>query len=281
MLYKTSIPQPEVVITAASSSMADLLLESDRLYFEAGAQLKTMSAAVVAAMPNLAHIPAGCVAHRITDHGVNDWDIWIEHLEQQLKELGCLAPRLYLDDAVPDLEQILPKRGYSSQIEVGLLDETLTVEKLKTDLAVTLRPILDDIDWQKKLQLHSDKENGPDGHITYPHEWVELEHQKCKTGAMQVFFICIGDEICGTVGCLEVGQLLRLKNLLVHPAWRRQGVAQAAVYALRNRAIRQEKQAFGCFALLDSAGQRVYKRAGLSVVTQQIEWYFNQTQKVS
>lgn len=251
-----------------------LLLESDRLYFEAGSQIKILPGAIIAAMPNLTHIPAGCVVHRIDAYDtVREWDEWVDQLEQQLQQLGCHAPRLYLDYSLPELEQVLLRRSYCSQIEVGLLDKTLTTTKLKRDLAVTLRPIVDERDWQKKLELHSEIEKGPDGHITNAHEWVELERRKCETGKMQVYFICIGNEICGTLGSLEVNNLLRLKNLVVHANWRRQGIAQAAVQALRNEAIRLEKQAFGCFALINSIGQKVYQRVGLSIVIKQTEWY--------
>lgn len=274
MLYQNSVIKKNAVVTPAASSMAALLLESDRLYFEAGAQLETLPAGVIAVMPNLSHIPAGCVTHRITSFkGTDQWNTWVEGLEQRLKGLGCLRPRLYLDQPIPELTKTLLQRGYSPQVEVGLLDENLTASKLKMDLAVSLRPVIYNNDWQQKLWLHSEKENGPDGHATLPQDWVELERRKCATGAMHVFLICIGDEVCGTVGALEVGPLLRLKNLLVHPDWRRRGIAQATVYALRNRAIYLEKRAFGCFALLNGAGQRVYERAGLSVVTQQTEWY--------
>ena len=276
MLHKTSIDHIGTALAPPSTEKAGTLLESDRVYFEAGSQIKVLPAAIIAAMPNLTYIPAGCVVHRIKpDDLVREWDQWVEQLEQQLTRLGCLAPRLYLDHPIPELEQVLLKRDYHPQIEVGLLDETLTTDKFETNLIVKLRPVLDDIDWQQKLELHSGKENGPDGHITHPHEWVDLERRKCETGSMQVYFICVGNEICGTVGALEVNDLLRLKNLVVHSDWRLRGIAQAAVQALRNEAIHLEKQAFGCFALINSIGQRVYERVGLSTVTQQTEWYRN------
>ena len=277
MLHRPQIGQKSASSPAPSTIMVENLLESDRLYFETGSQIKILPEAVVAYMSNLTHIPAGCVVHRIDDSfsTVEEWDKWVTQLEQKLFQLGCPAPRLYLDRPLPKLEHVLLERGYCAQIEVGLLDETLNATKLKTDLAVTLRPVLDAIEWQQKLELHSVTETGPDGHFTHPHEWVELERRKCETGVMQVYFICVGDEICGTVGAIEVNDLLRLKNLVVHLAWRRQGIAQAAVKALRNKAIRLNKQAFGCFALINGIGKRVYERVGLSIVTQQTEWYCN------
>lgn len=90
---------------------------------------------------------------------------------------------------------------------------------------------------------------------------------------MRVYLVCRDGEVCGTVGAMEVGDLLRLKNLVVHPEWRRHGIGQATVEALRREAVCLGKGAFGCFALLNGAGQRLYERAGLTIATQQVEWY--------
>lgn len=82
-----------------------------------------------------------------------------------------------------------------------------------------------------KASLYSATEKGPDGHRTPPDHWVQLEQRKCETGQMQVYLVYYNGNICGTVGALEVDDLLRLKNLTIYPPYRRQGLAQATVYA--------------------------------------------------
>jgi len=89
---------------------------------------------------------------------------------------------------------------------------------------------------------------------------------------MNLYFICVGDEICGTVGSIKVNGLLRLKNLMIHSSCRKKGIGRAAVQALRNIAVESNMEAFGCFALINSNGQKTYESAGLSVVAQQTEW---------
>ena len=256
-----------------SNQMIDSLMESDRLYFETDAKIEVFSGATIASMTGLTNIPAGCVVHRIdADYVKESWDEWLDNIEGRLRQLGSLYFRFYLENTIPDLEKVLLKRGYHSQIEVGLLDEILSFDKFCKDLPVTLRLVLDDDDWQHKLELHSKKETGSDGHITDSQAWVELERRKCATGVMNLYFICVGDKIFGTVGSIKVNGLLRLKNLMVHSSKRKSGIGKAAVQALRNIAIESDMKALGCFALIYSTGQKTYESAGLSVVGEQTEW---------
>ncbi len=256
-----------------SNHMIDSLMESDRLYFETGAEIEIIPGATIASMTGLTTIPAGCVVHRINaDNAKESWDEWLDDIEIRFKQLGSSNFRLYLDNCIPELEKVLQKRGYHSQIEVALLDEIISADKFCKDLSVTLRLVTSEEDWQHKLELHSEKEPGSDGHITESQAWVELERRKCATGVMNLYFICVGDDICGTVGSIKVNGLLRLKNLMVHSSCRKKGIGKAAVQALRNIAIESNMKAFGCFALIKSKGQRTYESAGLSVVTEQTEW---------
>jgi hypothetical protein len=248
-------------------------MESDRLYFETDAKIEVLSGATIASMTGLTTIPAGCVVHRLNADNVKEsWDEWLDDIERRLKQLESSNFRLYLDNSIPELEKVLLKRGYHSQIEVALLDEKLSFDKFCKDLPVTLRLVLDADDWQHKLELHSEKEPGSDGHITDSQAWVELERRKCATRVMNLYFICVGDDICGTVGSIKVNGLLRLKNLMVHSSWREKKIGKAAVQALRNIAIESDMEAFGCFALLNSHGQKTYESAGLKVVSEQTEW---------
>jgi len=256
-----------------SNQLIGYLMESDRLYFETDAKIEILPGATIASMTGLTTIPAGCVVHRIDPDKVKEcWDDWLDIVERKLIRLGSNYFRFYLENSIPELEKVLLKRNYHSQVEVALLDEILSADKLCKDLPVTLRLVLNEKDWQHKLELHSEKETGSDGHITDNQAWVELERRKCATGVMNLYFVCVGDEICGTVGSLKVNRLLRLKNLMIHSSCRKKGIGTAAVQALRNIAIESNMEAFGCFALIHSKGQKTYESAGLSVIAMQTEW---------
>jgi len=256
-----------------TSQLIGYLMESDRLYFETDAKIEMLPGATIASMTGLTTIPAGCVVHRIDPDKVKEsWDDWLDIVERKLIRLGSKYFRFYLENSIPELEKVLLKRDYHSQIEVALLDEILSADKLCKDLPVTLRLVLSESDWQHKLALHSEKEPGSDGHITDNQAWVELERRKCATGVMNLYFVCAGEEILGTVGSMKVNGLLRLKNLMIHSSIRKNGIGTAAVQALRNIAIESNMKAFGCFALIHSNGQKTYQSAGLSVAAQQTEW---------
>jgi GNAT superfamily N-acetyltransferase len=250
--------------------MVDLLLESDALYFELGGQVERITAGAIAFMPGLTHIAAGCVAHRIEgEWRARDVAQRLEELEACLRRLGALTHRIYLTRPMAQLETELQRRRYRPRVELGLLTTGLP-QNVHTD--VCLRPVRTAGDWQRKLDLHEACPLTPDGYTTPAADWVAMEQRKCENGAMRAYLIERANQVCGAVSAIDMGPLLRLKNLVIRPGFRRTGLGAAAVRALACEANRAGKQAMGCFALEEGLGLRTYLRAGLVVTTYQVEW---------
>jgi hypothetical protein len=79
-------------------------------------------------------------------------------------------------------------------------------------------------------------------------------------------------KVCGVVNVAVMGPILRMKNLVVAPDCRRQGVASRVAVAQARMAAVMECAAAGCFAIVGEDGARVYPRAGYRVVVRQTEW---------
>lgn len=253
--------------------MAETLIESDSRYFEMAAEIEHTGGATIAHMPGLVHIAAGCVVHRPRLPWDSDTtettDTAIQAIESRLAQLRCPQPRFYLTRPLPRLEQALAARGYRPRVELGLITRDLSP---MSGLNVGLRRLHDERDWDRKVRLHADCPLTPDGYATLPQDWVAMERQKCQHGGMTPYLIETQGTICGAVNAIDMGELWRLKNLVIHPRFRRRGLAVAAVRLLAQEAGVAGGRALGSFALENHLGLHTYQRAGLTVITRQIEW---------
>jgi ribosomal protein S18 acetylase RimI-like enzyme len=249
---------------------ASALLESDRLYFELGAELEGLRGASLAHMTGLEAVPAGCVV-QVTDPAAAGEDprSWIDAVEQKLHELGCSQRRLYLRERCRALEGVLHERGYRARQEVGYVAAG-PVASRRSD--VRLSPVLSDSDWDAKRAIHERSGVGPDGYLTPADGWIELERRKCQAGPMRAFLIVAAGSVCGAVCSLEVEGLLRLKNIVIAPSARRQGIAVETVHLLWLQALEAGRRAFGTFAVRGGIGDTVYRAAGLKSAAALMEW---------
>jgi GNAT superfamily N-acetyltransferase len=259
----------------SAASLAAELLESDRSYFESAAVLELAGGATIARVPGLERVSAGCVVHRV-DPSVLPRDPlrWVELVEQRLLGHGCRRARFYLTGRHPGLEAALLARGYRPQDETGYV---LAVDGRpigpRPDAPVAeLRPVTTSDDWAAKLALHRLAGPGPDGHESDPDAWVELERIRVTTGWMRPFFIVSRGAICGVVALASGGSLLRLKNLVIHPSWRRMGIGTAVLHRTIAIAWREGWAGVGAFALTGDPSEQLYRNAGYEAVARQTEW---------
>ena len=264
--------------TAAPRSaevLASELLDSDRGYFESAAVLELAGGATIARVPGLERVSAGCVVHRV-DPSVLPRDPlrWVELIEQRLLGHGCRRARFYLTGRHPALEAALLARGYRPQDETGyvLAVDGRPVTALPDGPLAELRPVTSADDWAAKLALHRLSGTGPDGHNSDPEAWVELERVRVAAGWMRPFFIVSRGAICGVIALSSGESLLRLKNLVVHPSWRRMGIATAVLYRAHAIAWREGWAGVGAFALTGDPAEQLYRNAGYEAVARQTEW---------
>jgi GNAT superfamily N-acetyltransferase len=194
---------------------------------------------------------------------------WIGALADRLRALGWATARIYLDDAVPGLDEALAGAGFQRRLEIGYATRGI-VDGGRAD--VVLRPIVGEVDWELKHKLHAGSETAADGHAAPAEEWVELERRKCGPGAMTPFLAEVGGDVCGAVATLDAGPLLRAKNLFVHPDRRREGIASGVMRALSRHAGDAGKEAVGIFGVPGNPGDALYRRLGLVPVAHQLEW---------
>jgi len=250
-----------------SDSLLQRAIETDRIYFELGATLAQLSGATLAWMPGLAHTPAGAVIQRV-DKGTLTrlGTAWIEQAEKTLRRTGARLARIYLDDRDEKTDALFRAAGYKDREEL-----VFTHRLAPPSTGLALRPAESDEDWQRKLALHAAEPTPPDGHSTPGAEWVELERRKCRHG-MSAYLAELDGEAVGTVCMLAGKGVLRIKNLLVHPAYRRQTIGHDMLSLIaavgRERGISEQ-----CvFAVRGDAGEAFYRAAGMKEVGSVVEW---------
>ena len=267
MIRSISVAPPNAAALAAE------LLESDRSYFESAAVLESVGGAVVARVPGLERVPAGCVVHRVDPSVLpRDPARWIELVEQRLLGHGSRRARFYLTGRHPGLEAALLARGYRPLDETGyaLAVTHRPLEPPETPTA-DLRPVTTPDDWAAKLALHRVAAvlNGQDAD---PEASVELERVRAAVGSLRPYFIVSRGAICGVVALVPARSLLRLKNMLVHPSWRGMGIATAVLHRARLTAWREGWAAVGGFGVHGDPAEQLFKSAGYQAVARQTEW---------
>jgi len=253
--------------TPESISLVKTLLESDAQYFELGAEINKVPGAEITWMPELQHIQSGCVIHRIVPTEIpNDIRNWVQTIEAKLFTIGAPVARFYLHQQIPDLEGTLESMGYQRRSELVLLEPpNLTVPK-----SVVLRPVQTAEDWEEKRIIHLESHETPDGHDSPGQHWFELEKRKSESGQMQPYLITRDGHVMGTVASMQVGNLIRLKNLVIRPSCRRMGAGVGATQALVDMAHTLGK-ILGLFAVPGGGGHLTYLKAGLIPYGFQIE----------
>jgi GNAT superfamily N-acetyltransferase len=187
--------------------------------------------------------------------------------------------RWYLAESEVELAAVLAQAGYQSRVELGFLGDANgspspgpSVRQAFGPGTIALRAIRSPRDWRAKLAVHELSALSPDGYLVAPDLWFEMERRKCQAGYMWPYLIVSEGEVAGVVNVAPCGRILRMKNLVVTPAHRRQGVATRVARALARMAKQTGYEAVGCFAIVGEVGARVYPGAGYRVVIRQIEW---------
>lgn len=253
--------------------MISELLESDFIYFEQGANIKSLEGAVFVQMTGLEKVAAACVVQRINPSVIiSDLNEWLFIVEAKFKESGDFLVRLYLQSQFEQLEIVLRERGYQARTEIGFIG---TCEEKPNPNHLLLRPVKNEDDWLQKLLFHGDCKLSPDGYETEAEKWVEMERRKHEQGTLQPYLVEVNGQICGAVGTIECPNLLRLKNLVIHPQYRKKGFASQTVHLVSNLSKNMGKSGVGCFAVAGGIGEKVYQGCGLVATTKQIEWTKN------
>jgi hypothetical protein len=254
----------------ARSPLAAGLIESDRRYFEFGADVVEIEGAVVACMAGLETLAGACVVQRVEPGRIAaDADEWVGATTDHLRGIGCSVARIYLVEPDARFDEALARAGFVKRLEIGYAADAV-VTTGRTD--IVLRPVDGELGWEVKRKLHVGSETAADGHEAPSDDWVELERRKCATGDMAAFLVEVDGDVCGAVATLECPGMIRAKNLFVHPGRRREGIAGGVMGALSHEAAARGTEAVGIFGVPGNLGDAVYRRLGMEPVVSQFEW---------
>ena len=258
---------------ADPESLAPALLESDRAYFEAGAEVRPLRGASMALLRGMQSLAAGCVVHRVRPGEIGPPDQWLDELECAMRAAACTSLRIYLDERGDDaLSAALTARGAAATTEVGLV--RMSCEPWAAGpvpAGYTLHAVETVADWCAKLAFHRASLVGPDGHAAPAELWVAMERRRAEAGYLQPYLVRHDGVICGAFALAGQGALCRLKNLVLHPGFRGRGIARHVVRLAIERAS-AGAAAVGCFAFAHHHALPMYRALGFMPVVSQREW---------
>lgn len=239
-------------------------IDSDRAYFEMGAELQPLDGATMAWMPGLSASPGTTVIYRVDANVVAD--DWIAAAEKAMAAEGASLCRIYLDQRHERADAILRGAGYVARDELVFVDSVPPAA-----IHVTLLRVESDADWAHKRWFHQNADRTPDGHDNSAADWVELERRKCDAG-MEAYLAELDGEVVGAVGAIWCDGFVRAKNLVVAPHRRRRGVGRAMLGAMgtlgRARGLPQQ-----CVvAVKGEEGELLYRAMGMTMIGFQVEW---------
>ena len=259
-----------IALSAAWTGLPNLLdraLDTERIYFELGACLEDLDGAVLAWSPAFIAAPAAAVVHRAEPEVIcargRDW---LAETESKLGALGIRLARVYLRARHEPIERLLSDAGFTCREELVFADNLPDPPPL-----LTFRPVLTEEDWAEKRAFHEEVPESPDGHRNGAADLTGLERHKCEHG-MEAFVAELDGRTVGVAGVIWGDSIARIKNVLIHPAYRRQSVATALVshVAAHGRARGISEQCL--VALKGGAGEMLYRSRGMTIVGSCYEW---------
>jgi GNAT superfamily N-acetyltransferase len=137
---------------------------------------------------------------------------------------------------------------------------------------LSLIPVDDDAGWLVKERIHERCLPSPHTKAGDAGCWTALERAKARAGYMVPFLVYASGVPCGSLSLAATSTLVRIKNVVVLPEWRRRGVATAMIAAAVGEAHRRGKVGAGLFAVADTVGEIVYVRRGAAAIGEQYEW---------
>ena len=264
-----------MVSRAAARRWTDLLIESDRRYFAAGATLHRLPGGHLAVMPGLANIAAGAVALIDAPAALLvDPTGWRDAALAVCASEDAIQLRFYTPAADVSLSRAISSARFSSAEEIAMVGEAVRLASGDggADEGWTLREVTTESLWQVKQRLHDLTPERPDGKAVDSMSWVRLERAKVAAGYMSAWIIERDGEACGTFGLSYASGMVRFKNFFVAPEHRDRGAASVALRLIARQALSRRIDAVGCFVLPGSRGERLYGRAGFMKVGRQMEW---------
>jgi hypothetical protein len=132
--------------------------------------------------------------------------------------------------------------------------------------------IQDDRTFERKVQLYVEAGHGPDGHDMQDGAYARIERVKCRAGYMVSYLYWENHRPAAAVSLAVQSQLARVKNIVVHPDFRCQGVLHRVLCAMVSEAANAGARVLGLFAAEGSTAHRRYVDFGLREVGRQVEW---------
>ena len=249
--------------------LEEMLLASDAAYFALASQNIDLDGALLSVSPDFGPMPSACAVTSVSREPTRGFEPqWLFELEPRLRNLGFGFARIYLSSPHP-LSAALQERDYQSRTELGFFGN---LPDLAPSSGLSICRLDTDADWDEKLRIHRGSLVQPDGYEATPDRWLAFERAKCRTGQMTAYLAWEGSQAVGTFCTLEHDGFLRLKNLVVRAAARRQGFGERIIQQALQLSLDKQLGGVVAMAVSGSAGERLYRGAGMTPIGRVVEW---------
>ena len=238
-------------------------IESEIAYYSCSARVVTGPNWMATQLPGFEHVVSAgyCYWHPVPTETALIMST-LADIDSALAKMGATHTRLYTRHLSPHFASILRQLGFQSR------RETIHAHTLRPSLAVHVaslreRIVQSKLDWRDKQYLHDASGQLSDGHHALAADWIEMEIERAAAGRVRFYLYEFAGQVVATAGLMKSGCVMRLKDVLVHPRFRRMGIARTALALLCQHA---SSRPVVLFAIDGSAGQRLYHSMGFQTV---------------